>query len=222
MAGPPPAPATTHRWPGALLPEHIVPLVARLRSYLGGANYSSGRYAGTHATLFRLEEALHALDLDGDDRLLPRDDDSLPLPAAKLLYDLCAATERLDALLQDMKAAADGAVNGGRNVAAAQEAVAGWLGADDSGNLTRMEAVLGDLTGLCESGKPVLDSTRCSEAELLEHLNEVPAAVVVDAAAAAPVAIDGGSTAPVVVHGALAKFMTKTKGKLRRLLCHSP
>ncbi|KAL6657942.1 hypothetical protein ACP70R_005722 [Stipagrostis hirtigluma subsp. patula] len=197
------APAKKHWLPGSLLPECIVGLVAKLRFYLGGANYSSGRYAATHDALFRLEQELHALDLDGG-RVL-RDEDSLPV--AVLLYELCTATERVEELLRDMKSAVDEAGAGGGNggsVAAAQAAVAGCLDADGGGNLTRMKSLVGSLTSLCQRGKPILDAARYSEAES-EQLNKEPA-------------VDGASTEPIVAGGGFAKFMRKTKGKLHRLL----
>lgn len=50
---------------GAFFAEQIIRLVAELRFYLGGENYTSGRYKSTHSMLFALEEHLRALDLDG-------------------------------------------------------------------------------------------------------------------------------------------------------------
>nr|TKW35042.1 hypothetical protein SEVIR_2G345100v2 [Setaria viridis] len=104
MARPPKKP-----WPAAVIvAESVLELVAELRYYLGGENYTSGRYAGTHVMLFSVEHHLRALDLDGDGMLV-RGDEIISLPASEVMLELVWAMERLSELVEDMKAAAEAA-----------------------------------------------------------------------------------------------------------------
>ncbi|CAD6223639.1 unnamed protein product [Miscanthus lutarioriparius] len=160
---------------GALFAEQIIRLVAELRFYLGGENYTSGRYKSTHSMLFALEEHLRALDLDGPSAgaLL----EANPRPVSELMFEICRATERVAEVVDQMKAVANEAGAGGRNggaAAAAQEAVARWLAAGDNAVLWLWIPV-GTLATLCQRGKPLLDSTRRRVAELELLKNREPA-----------------------------------------------
>ncbi|RCV13287.1 hypothetical protein SETIT_2G334800v2 [Setaria italica] len=149
MARPPKKP-----WPAAVIvAESVLELVAELRYYPGGENYTSGRYAGTHAMLFSVEHHLRALDLDGDGMLV-RGDEIISLPASEVMLELVLAMERLSELVEDMKAAAEAAGAGGGNGGCA---VALWLA-----------LLVGNLSSVCYRGKHVLgdDAARREVAEL--------------------------------------------------------
>ncbi|KAK3125183.1 hypothetical protein QOZ80_7BG0601370 [Eleusine coracana subsp. coracana] len=158
--------------PSPHLAAKIASLVAKLRFYLGGANYRSDKYKGTHMMLFWLEEQLHALDLDGE-RVF-REDRSLE--AVELLYRLIWVSDRLGKLVEDMEAVSDEAGAGGGTggcAAAAQAAIDRWLSDKDKENLLRMKMQIDILGHICQTGKPLLDKARYSLAES-ERLNRMP------------------------------------------------
>ncbi|KAF8669083.1 hypothetical protein HU200_051406 [Digitaria exilis] len=106
-------------WIGVALAEQTLKLVAQLRYYLGGENYTSGKYRPAHTMLFVAEQRLRALDLDGEGLLV--------------IDELDRARERLAEEVESMKAAAKEAGAGGRNggaAADAQRAAARWLDED--------------------------------------------------------------------------------------------
>ena len=204
-----PAPKQPYQLVGTIFAEHIIRLVAELRFYLGGENYSSGKYKSTHSMLFSLEEGLRALDLDGPSAgaLV---EEANPLPVSELMFDICRAMERVARVVDHMKALANEAGAGGRNggaAAAAQEAVARWLDAGDNAVVCLWIPVAA-LATLCQRGKPLLDSTRRRVAQLEMLKNTEPQALPVPRQGVEHAAVCGGG----------GKLFAKLKLRLRRFL----